>query len=84
MIIYVNIIGLQFKVCRGRDWIDNVQNENINHGDTEVMEGFFTDNRCHLVRVYQNKNEHGLTGLTGLSRMRMLLISNGILGKISV
>ena len=84
MIIYVNIIGLKFKVCRGRDWIDNVQNENINHGDTEVMEGFFTDNRGHLVRVYQNKNEHGLTGFNGLSRMRMLLISNGILGKISV
>ena len=48
------------------------------------MEGFFTDNRGHLVRVYQNKNEHGLIGFNGLSRMKMLLISNGILGKISV
>ena len=35
-------------------------------------------------RVYQNKNEHGLSRFNRLSRMRILLISNGILDKISV
>ena len=42
------------------------------------------DDRDHLVRVYQNKNEHGLSGFNGLSRTRILLMSKDILGKISV